>query len=171
MINSDFKILLAMGGFAVDLITALYNPSTLKRFNNKKVVLNDGLGKLKSHQYRQDHSFDEKIEYLKSIEQFGVCCSHDMELSVRLRKNTYLIHCSDNDLAKYFYARTPRPTHDMIMSFEDNIKWQISSRKIFNNQVDLANLRRPDFLDKLNIRNEQSEKILKHWLTLNVQVK
>ena len=167
MINSDFKIVFFNGGFAGDLITALYNPHTFQRFNNKTVVLDDSVLKLKSYRYRQDHSFDEKIEYLKSIEQFGVCSSHDTEISVRLKNNTHLIHCSDNKMAKDFYKRLVRDKHDMIMSFEEHLAWQISSRRIFKNQVDLANIKQPDFLDKLNARNKQSEKILKEWLKLN----
>ena len=55
----------------------------------------------------------------------------------------------------------------MIMSFEEHLEWQISSRRIFKKQVDLANIKQPDFLDKLNARNKQSEKILKEWLKLN----
>tara|TARA_B100000780_G_C20893989_1_gene355774 strand:- start:94 stop:606 length:513 start_codon:yes stop_codon:yes gene_type:complete len=167
MINSDFKIVFFNGGFAGDLITALYNPHTFQRFNNKTVVLDDSVLKLKSYRYRQDHSFDEKIEYLKSIEQFGVCSSHDMELSLRLKNNTHLIHCSDDKMAKDFYKRLVRDKHDTIMSFEEHLAWQISSRGIFKNQVDLANIKQPNFLDKLNVRNEQSEKILKEWLKLN----
>ena len=70
-------------------------------------------------------------------------------------------------MAKDFYKRLVRDKHDMIMSFEEHLKWQISSRRIFKNQVDLANIKQPDFLDKLNARNKQSEKILKEWLKLN----
>jgi len=167
MINKDFKIVFFNGGFAGDLITALYNPHTFERFNNKKVVLNDSFLKLKSDRYRQDHSIDEKIAYLKSIEQFGVCSSHDTELSLRLKNNTHLIHCSDDKMAEDFYKRVVRDEHNTIMSFEEHLEWQISSRRIFKNQVDLANIKQPDFLDKLNARNKQSEKILKEWLKLN----
>jgi hypothetical protein len=70
-------------------------------------------------------------------------------------------------MAKDFYKRLVRDKHDMIMSFEEHLEWQISSRRIFKNQVDLANIKQPDFLDKLNARNKQSEKILKEWLKLN----
>ena len=167
MINKDFKIFFFNGGFAGDLITALYNPHTFERFNNKKVVLNDSFLKLKSDRYRQDHSIDEKIAYLKSIEQFGACSSHDTELSLRLKNNTHLIHCSDDKMAEDFYKRVVRDEHNTIMSFEEHLEWQISSRRIFKNQVDLANIKQPDFLDKLNARNKQSEKILKEWLKLN----
>ena len=167
MINKDFKIVFFNGGFAGDLITALYNPHTFERFNNKKVVLNDSFLKLKSDRYRQDHSIDEKIAYLKSIEQFGVCSSHDTELSLRLKNNTHLIHCSDDKMAEDFYKRVVRDEHNTIMSFEEHLEWQISSRRIFKNQVDLANIKQPDFLDKLNAQNKQSEKILKEWLKLN----
>jgi len=167
MINKDFKIVFFNGGFAGDLITALYNPDLFQKFNKNTIVLDKEVLKLKSYLYRQDHSFDEKIEYLKSIEQFGVCSSHDTEISLRLKNNTHLIHCSDDKMAKDFYKRLVRDKHDMIMSFEEHLKWQISSRRIFKNQVDLANIKQPDFLDKLNARNKQSEKILKEWLKLN----
>ena len=167
MINSDFKIVFFNGGFAGDLITALYNPHTFQRFNNKTVALDEHFKKLKDYDYRQAHSIDEKIEYLKSIEQFGVCSSHDLELSLRLKNNTHVVHCSDDEMTKEFYKRLVRDKHHQIMSYEEQLEWQISSRQIFKNQVDLANIKQPDFLDKLNIRNKQSEKILKEWLKLN----
>ena len=167
MIDSNFKIVFYNGGFAGDLITALYNPDVFKEFDNKTVLLDEHFQKLKRYDYRQAHSMDEKIEYLKSIEKFGVCSSHDMELSLRFRKNTHVVLCSDDEMTKEFYKRAVRDKHHQIMSYEEQLEWQISSRKIFKNQVDLAKANHPDFLDKLNVRNEQSEKILKEWLKLN----
>ena len=65
MIDSNFKIVFYNGGFAGDLITALYNPDVFKEFDNKTVLLDEHFQKLKRYDYRQAHSMDEKIEYLK----------------------------------------------------------------------------------------------------------
>ena len=39
MINKDFKIILFNGGFAGDLLTALYNPDVFKGFDKNTIVL------------------------------------------------------------------------------------------------------------------------------------
>jgi|TARA_B100001094_G_C17915128_1_gene663159 hypothetical protein len=167
MIDSNFKIVLYNGGFAGDLITALYSPDVVNRLENNTVVLYNKFRKLKLHSYRQKASMDEKIKYLKSIEKIGACSSHDLELSLRFRKNTHMVYCSDDEMVKEFYKRAVRDKDHQIMSVEEQLEWQISGRRIFENQVDLAKANQPDFLDKLNIHNEKSKEILKEWLKPN----
>lgn len=167
MINKNFKIIFFNGGFAGDLITALYNPNLFKKFNKNKIVLDSKVLKLKSYTFRQNHSYEEKISYLKSIENFGVCSSHDIELSIRLKNNTILLYSSDYKLTDFFHSRITRIKKDTIMSLDEHINWQVSSRKIFKNQIDLANITKDNFLEELSINDHKSKTILKEWLELN----
>ena len=166
MINKDFKIIFYLGGFAGDLLTVLYNPDLFKKFDKKTIILNKEVIKLKSYKFRQAHSYNEKIEYLKSIEPLGVCSNHDGELSLRLKNNVILVHCSDYKV-KFFYERQSRYNDDQLMSFEEYMAWQETSKKIYKRQVDLANIDQLDFLKDININNIKSETILKQWLELN----
>ena len=167
MTKKNFKIIFFNGGFAGDLITALYNPKLFKNFNKNTVLLDDKVLKLKSYEFRQNHSYNDKINYLKSIEKFGVCSSHDIELSLRLKNNTILIYCSDYKLVELFYSRLTRTKEDTIMLLDGHINWQKSSKKIFKKQIDLANITKHNFLENLNIKNYRSSAILKEWLELN----
>jgi hypothetical protein len=167
MINKDFKIIFFNGGFAGDLITALYNPNLFQKFNNNTVLLDDKVLKLKSYEFRKNNSYAEKINYLQSVEHFGVCSSHDIELSIRLKNNTTLVYSSCYKLAKFFYDRLKRIKEDTLMSLDEHIKWQASSKKIFKKQIDLANITKDNFLEELNINNYKSKIILKNWLELN----
>ena len=78
-----------------------------------------------------------------------------------------MVYCSDDEMVKEFYKRAVRDKDHQIMSVEEQLEWQISGRRIFENQVDLAKANQPDFLDKLNIHNEKSKEILKEWLKPN----
>ena len=168
MIDEKFKIIFFNGGFAGDLITALHNPLTFNRFSNRKIVLADGFYKLKSHTYRTETPIEEKIKYIKSIEHYGVCSSHDMEFSLKFRENTQLVYCSDDTMTRTFFDRINRThKHHMIMSFEEHLAWQVSSRSIFKNQIDLAGIGKPGFLQKINIKNEKSKEIYEEWLERN----
>jgi len=173
MIKSDFKIIYFNGGFAGDLITALYNPITFKGFNNKSILLDSSIVALKSYTFRQTHSYEQKISYLKSIEQIGVCSSHDLELSLRLKNYTYLVHCSDHSMAKNLYNRIPRKKQDLnvfqdaVMTFNQYLAWQDSSKKIFKKQIDIAKIKESDFLENLDIVNDKSKEVLEKWIVLN----
>ena len=165
-INENFRINLFNGGFAGDLITALYNPNLFKSFNNKSVVLDKDVVKLKSREYIQKNITD-KINYLKSIEHLGICSSHDVELSLRLKHNTNLVYCSAPTLASFFYNRIKRDKEDTKMSLEEHINWQNINKKIYKNQIDVANINKKTFLSDLKINDSRSTDILKKWLELN----
>jgi hypothetical protein len=173
MINKNFKIILFNGGFAGDLITALYNPETFKSFNKNSVVLADSVTILKDYEFMTNNSINQKISYLKSIEQIGVCSSHDLELSLRLKNYTYLVHCSDHSMAKNLYNRIPRKKQDLnvfqdaIMTFNEYLAWQDSSKKIFKKQIDIAKIKESDFLENLDIANDKSKEVLEKWIVLN----
>ena len=166
MINKDFKIIFFNGGFAGDLITALYNPDVFKGFHKNTTVLDKEVLKLKSYEFMQT-SYDEKIQYVKSIEVTGVCSSHDLKFSLRLKDNTILLYCSDYKLANFFHSRLKRDKPYMKLSFDEHIEWQTKSRQIFKRQVDLADLNKPYFLENLKITDSRSANILTQWLELN----
>lgn len=168
MINKNFKIILFNGGFAGDLITALYNPETFKRFNQKSVVLADTVTRLKDYEFMENNSIKQKISYIESIRHVGVCSSHDLELSLRLRENTHLVYCSDNEMANFFFKRIPRNKKDSIMTFDEHLAWQESSKKVFRYQVDLAQMTQHNFLEQINVSNSKSAAILKGWIGLNL---
>ena len=167
MIKNNFKIILFNGGFAGDLITGLHNPDTFKGFDNNTVVLDDQVLKLKSYEFRQNNSFDEKIEYLKSIEDIGVCSSHDQELALRLKENTVLVHCSDARLVELLYNRIERDKDDMKMTLEEHMNWQEANKKVFKNQIDISNISNADFLDNLGINDVRSVVMLRQWIALH----
>jgi hypothetical protein len=167
MINPQFKIILFLSGFAGDLITALHNPDLLKSFDKNTLILDDDVMKLKSVEYRQAHSHEDKIEYLKSIEHLRVCSSHDTELGLRLKDNTTLIHCSDRSLHDFLYNRVKRIKPDNIMSLEEGINWQETNKRIYKNQIDIANIYNNTFLKDLGINNNRSTDILNKWIELN----
>ena len=62
MINKDFKIILFNGGFAGDLITALYNPDVFKGFDDNTTVLIKEVLKPKQLDFK-DWPYDKKIQY------------------------------------------------------------------------------------------------------------
>ena len=115
MIDKGFKIILFNGGFAGDLITALYNPDVFQGFIKNTVVLIKEVLKPKQLDFK-DWPHDKKVEYLESINDLGVCSSHDLELGLRLKDNTILLHCSDYKLAKFFHSRIARDEENMELS-------------------------------------------------------
>ena len=165
-INQNFKIIFYNGGFAGDLITALYNPNIFKSFDNKSVVLDKDVVKLKSREMIGKNITD-KINYLKSIEHLGICSSHDVELSLRLKHNTTFVHCSAPTLASFFYHRVKRDEDGQKMSLKEHINWQNINKKIYKNQIDVANINKKTFLSDLKINDSRSTDILKKWLELN----
>jgi hypothetical protein len=166
-IKKDFKIIFFNSGFAGDLITSLYNPDLFISFNDNTVLLNDKVMKLKDYPFRIKNSFQQKIEYLESIEELGVCSSHDQELALRLKDNTTLVYCSDIALARVLYNRVERKRKDMLMSFEEHLNWQVTSRRVFKKQIDISRITDPDFLSNLGITHNKSAVILKEWIYLN----
>ena len=166
MTNTNFKIILFNGGFAGDLITSLYNPDIFLKFSNRRILLDNQVLKLKSYEYRKTHSYEQKINYLKSIEHIGVCSSHDDELALRLKANTTLVHCSDKALAEVFYNRIKRDKPDQKMTLEENMKWQDVNKRVFKKQIDLAKITDSNFLETLGIKDSRSVKILNKWIDL-----
>jgi len=166
MIKKDFTIVFFPGGFAGDLITALHNPNIFKHFKNKQIILDDQVTKLKSYEFRQQNTYNDKIEYIKSIEDLEVCSSHDLELALHLKDNTTLVYCSDKKLSRFFFNRIVRDKEDMKMTFEDLLNWQDTNRSIFKKQIDIAKVTDIDFLDKLGIADFRSVSLLKQWIDL-----
>ena len=166
MINKDFKIILFNGGFAGDLITALYNPDVFKGFDDNTMVLIKEVLKPKQPEFK-DWSHDKKVEWLESINDLGVCSSHDHELALRLKENTILVHCSDYKLAKFFHSRLERDEERMKLSLDEHMNWQRNSRQVHKRQIDLVDLNKQDFLEGLQINDKRSSDILKEWLTRN----
>ena len=164
MINKDFKIILFNGGFAGDLLTALYNPDVFKGFNKNTIVLVKEAMSLKED--LRDSSYDKKIECLESIKDLGVCSSHGLELGLRLKDNTILVHCSDYELAKFFHSRFNHEKHTQL-SLDQHTNWQRNSRQVYKKQIDLADLNKPYFLEDLKITDSRSTNILTQWLELN----
>ena len=66
MIDKGFKIILFNGGFAGDLITALYNPDVFQVFIKNTVVLIKEVLKPKQLEFK-DWPHDKKGEYRESI--------------------------------------------------------------------------------------------------------
>ena len=166
MINKDFKIILFNGGFAGDLITALYNPDVFKGFNKNTIVLIKEVLKPKQLDFK-DWPHDKKVEYLESINDLGVCSSHDLELGLRLKDNAILLHCSNYELANFFYSRLKRDEENMKLSIEEHMNWQRNSRQVYKKQIDLEDLNKQDFLEGLQINDIRSTNILTKWLELN----
>lgn len=166
MIHKDFKIILFNGGFAGDLITALYNPDVFQRFNDNTIVLLKEVLKPKQIDFK-NWPYDKKIEYLESIKDLGVCSSHDLELGLRLKDNTILVHCTDDKLAKFFHSRIIRDEENMKLSLEEHMNWQRTGRQIHKRQIDLADLNKTNFLADLQIEDSRSADILKEWLSRN----
>lgn len=165
-IKKDFKIIFFNGGFAGDLITALYNPDVFKGFNGKTIMLIKEVVKPKQLDFKK-WSYNRKIEYLDSIKEFRVCSSHDLELALRLKENTILVYCSDYKLAKFFHSRIKRDEEHMKLSLDEHMDWQVKSRQIYKNQIDLVNLDKQNFLEDLQINDIRSTEILKQWLERN----
>ncbi len=166
MIDKGFKIILFNGGFAGDLITALYNPDVFQGFIKNTVVLIKEVLKPKQLDFK-DWPHDKKVEYLESINDLGVCSSHDLELGLRLKDNTILLHCSDYKLAKFFHSRIARDEENMELSIEDHMNWQRNGRQVYKKQIDLVDLNKQDFLEGLQINDIRSTNILTKWLELN----
>jgi len=166
MIDKGFKIILFNGGFAGDLITALYNPDVFQGFIKNTVVLIKEVLKPKQLDFK-DWPHDKKVEYLESINDLGVCSSHDLELGLRLKDNTILLHCSDYKLAKFFHSRIARDEESMELSIEDHMNWQRNGRQVYKKQIDLVDLNKQDFLEGLQINDIRSTNILTKWLELN----
>ena len=167
MIKKNFKIIFHSGGFAGDLITALHNPNLFKKFYNHTIILDDRVTKLKSYEFRQKNAYEDKIKYLKSIENLEVCSSHDLELALSLKDNTTLVYCSDHRLSKIFFDRIVRDKNDMEMTLEGYLNWQDTNRGIFKKQVDIAKITDVDFLDNLGITDVRSVLLVKQWIALN----
>lgn len=167
MINSEFKIILFNGGFAGDLVASLHNPDLITHFEEAQIRTNPKISRLCYADFRKSNSYEDKLEYLKSIEHYGVCTSHDLEVSLRLRKNTILLHCSDIQLAKILFHRIKREKENMAMTFEESIAWQQVNKKIYKRQIDLANIYNKSFLKDLGINDKRSVKILDKWRSLN----
>ena len=167
MINSEFKIILFNGGFAGDLVASLHNPDLITHFAETHIRTNPKISRLCLADFRKSNSYEDKLEYLKSIEHYGVCTSHDLEVSLRLRKNTILLHCSDIQLAKFLFHRIKREKENMAMTFEESIAWQQVNKKIYKRQIDLANIYNKSFLKDLGINDTRSVKILDKWRSLN----
>ena len=166
MIDKGFKIILFNGGFAGDLITALYNPDVFQGFIKNTVVLIKEVLKPNQLDFK-DWPHDKKVEYLESINDLGVCSSHDLELGLRLKDNTILLHCSDYKLAKFFHSRIARDEENMELSIEDHMNWQRNGRQVYKKQIDLVDLNKQDFLEGLQINDIRSTNILTKWLELN----
>ena len=166
MINKDFKIILFNGGFAGDLITALYNPDVFQGFNDNTIVLIKEVLKPKQPDFK-NWSHDKKVEWLESINDLGVCSSHDLELGLRLKENTILVHCSDYELANFFHSRLERDDERMKLSLDEHMNWQRNSRQVYKKQIDLVDLNKQDFLEGLQINDIRSTNILTKWLELN----
>ena len=115
----------------------------------------------------KDWPHDKKVEYLESINDLGVCSSHDLELGLRLKDNTILLHCSDYKLAKFFHSRIARDEENMELSIEDHMNWQRNGRQVYKKQIDLVDLNKQDFLEGLQINDIRSTNILTKWLELN----
>lgn len=167
-IKEDFKIIFFNGGFAGDLITALYNPDVFKGFDENTIVLIKEVLKPKELDFK-DWPHDKKIEYLESINDLGVCSSHDLELALRLKENTILVHCSDYKLAKFFHSRVKRDEDilRMKLSLDEHMNWQRNSRQVYKRQIDLVNLNKENFLESLQINDSRSPGILQEWLSRN----
>jgi len=166
MIHKDFKIVFFNGGFAGDLITALYNPDVFKGFDKNTTVLDKEVLKPKEPDFIS-WTHDKKIEYLESIKDLGVCSSHDPELALRLKDNTILVYCSDYKLANFFHGRLKRDKPYMKLSLDEHMNWQKNSKQIYNRQIDIVDLYKPSFLEDLQINDVRSTNILKQWLELN----
>ena len=165
---TQIKIILFNGGFAGDLLTVLHNPDLFKGFNpNGSIKVDTRVTRLKWHKYRSAHNHEQKIKYLNSIEHLGVCASHDLEFSLRMRSNTILLICSDSQMAKYFFDRKTRTDPDMKMDFEGFLKWQDNSLKLFKNFIDMSKMHDKNFLKSHNIDKPESRKILNNWIQNN----
>ena len=98
-----------------------------------------------------------------------MCSSHDLELALRLKENTILVHCSDYKLAKFFHSRGKRDEDilRMKLSLDEHMNWQRNSRQVHKRQIDLANLNKENFLEALQINDSRSPGILQEWLLRN----
>lgn len=161
-------IVLFNGGFVGDLICALHNPLLFEGFWHGRCMLTPRVWQLKDHEWCRQHSTQDKIRYLHSVTDAGVCGSHDLKFSLQLRDHTVLMTCSDWPQFQRWFNRWDRTRYpDADCSVTDLWAWQDMTQTFFARQIDTAFIWDDDFLDRYDLVTPQAQEILEGWRSLH----
>lgn len=167
---NDIKIILFMGGFAGDLITALHDLDTLKELTIEgKIQLKKELLLL---QGSLDLPIDKKNEYL-SKHAIISCC--DTKFALTHRDHTVAIKCDNKLVSDYFCKRffQHHPHLQKQTSIDEYIQtfdaWNKFWPSKFKNTLDMSDIfDNKNFLDKLGVKiDDERKELFQNWKLIN----
>ena len=168
--SNDIKIVLFRGGFAGDLITALYDYSCFLKLNaNGKVDIEKNRIIL---QKSNNMSNEEKENYLN---QYNIISCTDTHFALKNITKTLIVTCSNEIMINFFcnrfkkyhpYSFTNTTINDYI---KDTFDWQNYWPKFFKNQIDISDIfDNKNFLSKLGCNiNEKKQHLFHEWKNIN----
>ena len=168
--TKKIKVILHKGGFAGDLITALYDKTNfIDLSDNGKVNLNPKITELQS---KNTLSLKAKNNLLQKNNVISVC---DTEFAFIHRKTSLILYSSVDKMTKFFCERFEKyhPHNFHSMSIDDYVdehdKWRDFWLEKFPNKLDMAKIFDSNFLDNVPFldASKQNIDILYKWKTLN----
>lgn len=164
------KIVLQKGGFAGDLITSLYDPTSLINL--------DSNGKINIHpsrtllQNKNNLSLENKNKLLDQFPLLSVC---DTEFAFMHRKKTLFLYSSKDEMTKFFCKRFYKfhPDHATKKSMEDHIlehnQWRAYWIDKFQFSLDVSYIFEKGFLSKIPFLKVDEKKsiLFEKWKYLN----
>jgi hypothetical protein len=171
VVRNKIKIILQKGGFAGDLITALYDYSALVELEfNGKIKLDPNRTLLQNNE--NNFSLEHKDSLLRKHKILSVC---DTEFSFIHRKKTIFLYSSEDSMTEFFCKRFQKyhPTYFVNISITNYIiehnRWRDFWLKKFQNNLDMSKIFNNDFLEKIPFLTLNKEKIVlfEKWKNLN----
>lgn len=169
-VTNKIQIVLQKGGFAGDLITALYDPSALINLDCRgKINL---YPERTSLQNKNTLSLNDKNNLLDKHKILSVC---DTEFALFHKKKTIFLYSSTDKMTEFFCQRFKKyhPLYFRNMSITEYIlehnKWRDFWIKKFKNILDVSPIFHSDFLKKIPFLHIDEAKIalFKKWRVLN----
>ena len=169
--NTQIKIVLQKGGFAGDLITALYDPTALINISDSgKVEIDSNRTIL---QNENNLSLQEKNDLLDNFKVLSIC---DTEFAFMHRKNSLFLYSSDKEMTEYFCRRFQK-YHPSLKRFEAGVadtivehdEWRDYWLPKFPNSLDMSQMFEDNFIFKIPFLEVDQAKIscFEKWKTLN----
>jgi hypothetical protein len=156
-VKNNIQIVLHKGGFAGDLVTALYDQTALLNLNSTgKISLRPERTLL---QQENQLSLDEKNSLLEQQKVLSVC---DPEFSLLHQKGTLFLYSSDKKMTDFFCHRFAKHNPEY---FKSVIFW-INK---FTHKLDMSKIFEDYFLDNMPFMSKDDTKVtlFENWKKLN----
>lgn len=169
-VKNNIQIVLHKGGFAGDLVTALYDQTALLNLNSTgKISLRPERTLL---QQENQLSLDEKNSLLEKQKVLSVC---DPEFSLLHQKGTLFLYSSDKKMTDFFCHRFAKHNPEYFKSVtiseysDEHDKWRDFWIDKFTHKLDMSKIFEDYFLDNMPFMSKDDTKItlFENWKKLN----